>query len=288
MNGLRLGRTLIAYNRFTADTLVDVGEVADAVILAMGLGPPSTFSLDEEPFVANHRPVVISPGRQLRIHRTPGSGLLLIRASRETLEARFREVFGGPPSGPLVFERSVEPTHPAARFARQLYEMVADDARTGGAILGNPLLRASLDDALLGALLALPHSQAEPPLGTAAPAAVTGVVRRAEEFMAAHSDEPITISDVVAQCACSRRALFHAFKKSRGYTPMEFLKERRLQAAREALTHPGPIGSVTAIAYASGFPHLGRFAAMYRERFGERPSVTLRRSRGGPSNGQEH
>ena len=34
--------------------------------------------------------------------------------------------------------------------------------------------------------------------------------------------------------------------------------------------------SVTEVAYAHGFEHLGRFSAYYRERFGELPSDTVR------------
>jgi transcriptional regulator GlxA family with amidase domain len=38
--------------------------------------------------------------------------------------------------------------------------------------------------------------------------------------------------------------------------------------------------TTTSIAYECGFGHLGNFAQVYRSRFGESPSETLRRSRG--------
>jgi transcriptional regulator GlxA family with amidase domain len=73
--------------------------------------------------------------------------------------------------------------------------------------------------------------------------------------------------------------LFAAFRNARGYTPMEFLTEQRLQSAREKLLKPHSVTSVSSIALDCGFMNLGRFSQVYRRRFGERPSDTLRNGR---------
>jgi transcriptional regulator GlxA family with amidase domain len=96
-----------------------------------------------------------------------------------------------------------------------------------------------------------------------------------------HGLVPITISDVVDVVGCSRRALFSAFRKYRGYTPMRFLTESRLRSAHMALRSPTAEDTVTSIAVACGFSHLGRFASIYVQRFGESPSETLRKAIGG-------
>ena len=81
--------------------------------------------------------------------------------------------------------------------------------------------------------------------------------------MEAHVTEPITVSDLVAECGCSGTALHRTFRRYRGYTPMQFLANCRLQAARGALRSPSPTETVSSIAYACGFLHLGRFAQAY-------------------------
>jgi AraC-like DNA-binding protein len=53
---------------------------------------------------------------------------------------------------------------------------------------------------------------------------------------------------------------------------MTVLRQARLDAAHRCLRQGGQ--TVTEVAYAHGFEHLGRFSAYYRERFGELPSVT--------------
>ena len=62
------------------------------------------------------------------------------------------------------------------------------------------------------------------------------VVRRIEEFIEAHWQEPITIDRLAAEAGVSARAIFRAFERSRGYSPMAFAKTIRLKRAREILT----------------------------------------------------
>jgi len=70
---------------------------------------------------------------------------------------------------------------------------------------------------------------------------------------------------------------------------MEFLRELRLDKARQELLRASNGATVTDIATRNGFNHVGRFAMQYRARYGESPSVTLCRkqavvlNRGGSS-----
>ena len=53
----------------------------------------------------------------------------------------------------------------------------------------------------------------------------------------------------------------------------------RMDRVRAMLLAPGEDARVTTIAMACGFAHLGRFAQVYRETYGESPSETLTRAR---------
>ena len=75
----------------------------------------------------------------------------------------------------------------------------------------------------------------------------------------------------------SARSLHAGFRRFRDATPMGYLKNYRLAMARKALKAGGQGGvSVTNVALACGFTHLSKFARDYHERYGERPSDTLR------------
>jgi transcriptional regulator GlxA family with amidase domain len=78
-------------------------------------------------------------------------------------------------------------------------------------------------------------------------------------------------------CGASVRSLCLAFRAHYNCSPMDFVRQVRLDAARAALQSAAPGAQVTDIALACGFGHLGRFAAVYRECYGESPQQTLRR-----------
>lgn len=104
-------------------------------------------------------------------------------------------------------------------------------------------------------------------------------LRGAEEYLAAHLSDPVSLADVAEATGMSVRSLARAFQKHRGKGPIAFLRERRFEAAQRALAAASPDGgSVTQIAMHYGFAHLGRFAQQYHRRFGELPSQTLARS----------
>ena len=132
-------------------------------------------------------------------------------------------------------------------------------------LMKNPSLLKSYDHMLLTALLSLPHNQREKINEDHRYQVAPHLVRRSEEYMRAHLKEAISIIDLLRIC---------------GYTPMEFLTEQRLQSAREKLLTGHPEASVSSIALGCGFINLGRFSQVYRKRFGERPSDTLRKGRG--------
>jgi AraC-like DNA-binding protein len=104
-------------------------------------------------------------------------------------------------------------------------------------------------------------------------------VKRVEDYIEAHWDQPITIESLTALVSTSARSIFNSFKKNRGYSPMAFAKRVRLKHARTMLLFPEQGTSVTGVAFACGFHNLGHFARDYRETFGELPSATLGHNR---------
>jgi transcriptional regulator GlxA family with amidase domain len=103
-----------------------------------------------------------------------------------------------------------------------------------------------------------------------------------ESWIEGHLDEPLTIGRLCAVSGVGERCLQKEFHSRRGMSPMRFVAERRLAAARERLTRPGPRDDVTSVAVELGFGHVGRFAQLYRKTFGEAPSESLKRATSRP------
>ncbi|HEV2100165.1 MAG TPA: helix-turn-helix domain-containing protein [Stellaceae bacterium] len=104
-------------------------------------------------------------------------------------------------------------------------------------------------------------------------------VKKASDLLEADPARAWTVDSLAACCGVPRRTLEKHFRRYVNQTPVEFLRAMRLDRARRQLLTAPPQATVTQIAIECGFNHFGRFAAWYRERYGENPLATLRRSR---------
>jgi AraC-like DNA-binding protein len=107
-------------------------------------------------------------------------------------------------------------------------------------------------------------------------------VSRVCEYVMANISRPITLTELEQLAHMSRRALHNAFQTVYRQSPMEWVREQRLLASRALLHKPNGIQTVTQALYACGFTNPSLFASLYLRRFGESPSVTLKRSLGSP------
>jgi AraC-like DNA-binding protein len=85
-----------------------------------------------------------------------------------------------------------------------------------------------------------------------------------------------SLADMAAHAHMSVRSLQYAFQSRFGMSPLDWLRGQRLALARDRLLH-GEHAGITHLAHACGFGSASRFAATYRQRYGEAPSATALR-----------
>jgi AraC-like DNA-binding protein len=104
------------------------------------------------------------------------------------------------------------------------------------------------------------------------------IIVRFEDFLAAHPDRPLYLTEICAGIGVAERTLRAACEEHLGMGPIRFLTLRRMHLARRALLEgESKKTTVTRIVTDHGFWELGRFSVAYRTLFGESPSETLGR-----------
>ncbi|HEY1978998.1 MAG TPA: AraC family transcriptional regulator [Xanthobacteraceae bacterium] len=223
--------------------------------------------------------LIMSPETRIKMTHSHDLEHCVLGIGRHALLNKLTALTGRQPLGDLKFEPVANSRTPEATYLRRLFMFLVDqlDSSEGGI---PPLALAELEQSVIVAFLCAnrhdeSHLLDREPMGTA-----PWQVRRAEEYIEAHWDQPIIVEALAVATGASARSIFHFFKASRGYGPMVFVKQVRLRHARQMLMMPDETTSVTSVAFDCGFTNLSHFAKNYGKCFGELPSETLNRTKG--------
>jgi len=113
--------------------------------------------------------------------------------------------------------------------------------------------------------------------GAQSSASGDGVLDRCIRIMQDNIEDPLPISELVAQLGLSARSLERRFKTFLGTTPNSFYREMRLSKANNLLLNTNM--SVGEVGLACGFP--SGFSGMYKAQFGMTPLELRKRRRPG-------
>jgi AraC-like DNA-binding protein len=277
MNSVNFEHTSLVFNKFHSSTTTNAGSLGDSFFFIYSDHAPIGFDYPKKKIVVtSDEAIALMPGNLKHIERHGGSEAIALRTTMADIAHHLELLTCRHHKEPLVFMDSIDlksgPGATLKRMINYLFLELSDSDQ----ILTNLALRRSIDHTLLSALLAIPHNlsgKLNDERNQVAPACV----RKAQEYMREYFMEPISIIDLLRVADCSRSVLFSAFRNARDYSPMEFLTEQRLRSVHEKLIKSDQNSSVSRLATSCGFTSLGRFSQIYRKRFGESPSNTLRK-----------
>jgi AraC family transcriptional regulator len=175
----------------------------------------------------------------------------------------------------------IDATTPALDFCERLYPnrgavgRVLADLHSG---LGSPQVSGPwLEDRMYGLAQALAdlrfqvrrEAESFPGLRPATRMELYRRLHRGRDLLLSCYDQPLTVAAAARIATLSPFHFQRMFKQAFGRTPMQFLQETRLAAARHLLAHTDD--DVTSICFAVGFESLGSFSWLFRRRFGVSP-----------------
>lgn len=269
MEFVRLGGLGLGTIRFGGAMRVDVEAVENYHLLMFCLRGSAETRVGRHTLQAGtRRGIVCAPGSRFLADLSPDCEQFVVRLDRRTLEAHA--------GSSVCFDPVLDLQRPAlAPWLDQLGALLQSPALLA-AVHGQPLLAVEMERLLVHLLLAGQAWHGGDEARVEGRGSQHACVRRAEDFMRAHAEDPLRLADIARAAGVSARTLLAAFQRVRDCSPMQSLQQLRLDVARRRLADAPEGRTVAGIALECGFSHLGRFSQAYRERFGETPSATLR------------
>lgn len=280
VNGLTLGEVSLVWVRYGGrGVIVDTPPTDSAFALCAPQAPMSVRYLSSTDTATAGGSLVLSQDEPMRMKPHPEDGCLVIATSIGRLHEHLRDLLGYLPAQPLRFAGVGVPPVTAAPIVERTWRHVCallDEMAHDGV---HDMVARSLEQSLLSAiLLGLPHTATAELATVEVPYADHRLADQIREWLEAHHRLPIGVADLATAMDVTVRHIHAVCRQEFGMPPMRLLRSIRLDHVRAALMTTDPSEEISAIAGESGFTHMGRFAGAYRQRFGETPSETLRRT----------
>ncbi|MFN9644708.1 MAG: helix-turn-helix transcriptional regulator [Cyanobacteriota bacterium] len=96
------------------------------------------------------------------------------------------------------------------------------------------------------------------------------------DYISLHLSEPLPLSVLEEQSHYSRRSLHYAFQERFGCSPLQWIRQQRMQMALQRLRNPLPHDSVASVALCCSYRSQSRFRIDFERSFGCKPSAVLR------------
>ncbi|CAN5294769.1 AraC family transcriptional regulator [soil metagenome] len=282
LNAIQLLDVTMAYLDYASATAVTVPHSTDCYTVHMTSAGHATAHVAGKvhhitPFFA----LVISPGTDYTLLLDRDSPQTIIRVERAAMERQLSRMLGSRLPEPIVFDHVGDLTTDTAARWHGALQILSNEVLSPDSLIQQGHGAGSLEELIISTLLYVQQSNYTERLRARPRHSGRAVVRRSIEYIEIHLAEPITLGDLAAHARASTRSIQTGFRDDLGTTPITFVRDRRLDAARQTLlaAAPGDGVNVTQAATRWGFTHLGNFSIVYRQRFGESPSQTLRGQR---------
>lgn len=282
MSGVRLRDVSMLYLDLRVAAALEFSRTGPYVAVHLPMNGRAVCVLNTVTCEANTtRGMVVSPGQSLTMHLDDDSPQLIIRIEYEALTRYLTRLLGRTLNRPIVFSPEMDLiSGPAVRWNGAL-QLLSTEIYHSGSLLRRGHGFGPLEELIMSSLLYVQASSYYEKLvrPSRKPAqSIRPAVRASLDYIEAHLREPITMADIAAYANISLRSIQQGFKEELGTTPTAYLRDRRLERARAELSDALPSDGVTVTEIAEhwGFSHLSYFATLYRRRWGESPSDTLR------------
>nr|WP_314264833.1 AraC family transcriptional regulator [uncultured Moellerella sp.] len=275
MHYIPMGDIALSRLRYGADVAIIPGQLEAFFLVQMPLSGAAVIEsgdqqIESTPKIAS----LLSPDETTSMRWNAECDQFMVRISRSLLERTLVGQLGHTLDKPLIFELAF-PWKQSLAW-RALMNYLLECASSNPDVLQHKLITNQIEQLVSVTLLSTQQHNYTEGAGQRRAAIRPRHVRRVQEYLEAHAHEAITAEHLALIAGVSLRSLYAGFKEFLAVSPMQYLRNLRMERVRAELLS-GEASNVTGVALRWGFAHMGRFSAEYKIRYGEAPSQSLKR-----------
>ncbi|MCH7383934.1 AraC family transcriptional regulator [Acinetobacter dispersus] len=198
---------------------------------------------------------------------------IILKLSKQEIETQLFKMLGHTSHAPVWFDSGLSCT---AEGISSIVETLNYLCHAYYNIQNWSFISASFTQYLIELiLLKIPNNYSEQ-LNAQRQQLVPGYIKKAQQYIQDNLHQAISLATLSQYCEVSIRSLQKGFSQYLQQTPVEYIREQRLERVHSALQQAVDHQTVTDILLDHGIQSFGHFSTLYKKRFGCLPSQTLK------------
>lgn len=206
-----------------------------------------------------------------------------LKFPREKLENHLSALINERVHGPIDFDLTFDLQNNAGRSLLRACILLQAEWEEQSTLILSPVARRHLESLVMtNFLLAAKSPYTEKIYGIHQQNENPGkmLVEKVKDYIEENVHELPELAELTTYAGVSARSLQIGFKQHVGLSPMEYVRNIRMQRAHEQLENAVYTGeNVTDIAMRWGFYNVGRFSQLYKRMYGQSPRETIMRAK---------
>lgn len=267
----------IFHSYYSTGVEIDAGKVPDyyliqTIISGYGEITNGSQSASISPGVST----ICSPDQYTYIKKCGGSRHIIVRISRSVLESHLSNLIEREVREPVIFELLLNPQD--RKSWNQLLLFLWSQLSSYNLALEKKGLTRAYAEMVLTFLLTTQHHNYSSYLKTSERQILPWYIKRAEELIY-NNRTCLYVHQIAGELKVTTKTLQNGFKRYLNVTPSEYIQNVKLYRVHQELSQANTTDIVTDILQSNGISNGGRFAALYKKKYGCLPSETLKRSK---------
>lgn len=275
LNGFSFGNGALYDLKYSAPVMINIEDSADFYLFRITLEGQCELKFDRQQIVQSEGIMSVThPHTRQQIITNQHCRNIILKLAQQDIETQLFNMLGCRSQEPLRFNSSLSC---GLEGIDAIIETLNYLCHAYYNIRNWSFISASFSQYLIELiLLKIPNNYTER-LNAQRQQLLPSYIKRAQQYIQEHIQQIISLADLSQYCEVSIRTLQKGFSQYLQQSPVEYIREQRLERVHLALQQAPSHETVTDILLDHGIQSFGHFSSLYKKRYGCLPSHTLKK-----------
>ena len=274
LNGFSFGNCALYDLKYSAPVMVTIDETSNYYLFRITLEGQCKVGLENQHILQSTGIMSVThPHSKQQIMTNHHCRNIILKIAKQDIDTQLFNMLGYSSLTPVLFDTALSCTEEGISSIVETLNYLCHAYYN---IQNWSFISASFTQYLIELILLKVPNNYSTQLTAQRQALLPAYIKKAQQYIQDHLEESITLANLSQYCDVSIRTLQKGFSQFVQQTPIEYIRNQRMERIHLALQNAQSNQTVTDILFEHGIQSLGHFAPLYKKRYGCLPSQTLK------------